>query len=213
MVAIFFDLDGTLTDPKEGITKSIQYALEQLGMESPSPDDLEWCIGPPLKESFDQLLGGRSLSEEAIVLYRERFAETGLYENEIYPEIVLLLKSLKEKGFPLFVATSKPEIYATKIIEYFNLESFFERVFGSELNGTRSNKTDLLEYALSKTGSRPSNSLMVGDRKHDVLGALNNKMISVGVTYGYGTVSELKGAGVHYLIDKPLDFLNVVDSL
>ncbi|KKJ76413.1 HAD family hydrolase [Kiloniella litopenaei] len=213
MTAIFFDLDGTLTDPKEGITKSIQYALRELDREVLSGDDLEWCIGPPLKQSFDQLLGNPSLSDDAIALYRRRFSAKGLYENAVYPEIELLLTELREKNIPLYVATSKPEIYAIQIVEHFKLDKFFERIFGSELDGKRSNKAELLEYALSETGCCPSKSLMIGDRKHDAMGAQHNGMISVGVTYGYGTASELKTAGVQHLIDKPLDLLDLMASL
>ncbi|MEM1242890.1 MAG: HAD hydrolase-like protein [Cyanobacteria bacterium P01_H01_bin.26] len=198
---VYFDLDGTLLDPKIGITTSIQYALEQLGYEVLPRDELTWCIGPPLLDSFCSLVGVDQ-AEQAIVLYRKRFAHVGWQENVPYAGIQETLAALVDRGLTLYVATSKPSVYAEKIVDYFELRPYFSRVFGSELDGTRVHKTALLQFALSET-KPAANTTMVGDRKHDMIGALANGMKTIGVTYGYGSVAELKQAGAMKLIDRP----------
>jgi phosphoglycolate phosphatase len=207
---LFFDLDGTLTDPKPGITGSIQYALEKLGRKAPSQDDLAWCIGPPLRASFVMLLGGEEHADRAVALYRERFGDVGLFENSVYPEIEGVLTKLSQSGFRMFVATSKPHVFARRIIDHFGLNPHFEHVFGSELDGTRVHKADLLAYALEQTGVVPSRSLMIGDRSHDVLGAKANGIDAIGVTYGYGSAEELIAAGVRHLCVSPRAVLDVI---
>ena len=202
---IFFDLDGTLTDPKVGIAKSIQFALQQLDIEAPNADDLVWCIGPPLQTSFE-ILAGKELSSKAVTLYRERFSQVGWSENTPYPDVAQVLESLRHRQIPLYVATSKPHIFAKRILDHFQLSKYFQRVFGSELDGTNVQKTDLLKYALEETGA-PAESTMIGDRKHDVVGAKNNGMKTIGVTYGYGSYAELKTAGAHKIIDTPAKIL------
>jgi phosphoglycolate phosphatase len=204
MTAIYFDLDGTLTDPKPGITRSIQYALNRLDRAAPAEDELTWCIGPPLRASLKKLLGTDDLADRALLLYRERFADIGIFENEIYPGIEVALSAFAEKGRRLFVATSKPGIYAERIIDHFKLRTYFERVFGSELDGTRSDKTDLLGYALQTMRIDPAQAMMIGDRSHDMLGARNNGMTAVGVLYGYGSEAELLAAGAHHVCATPL---------
>jgi phosphoglycolate phosphatase len=203
MNAIYFDLDGTLTDPKPGITRSIQYALGKLGCAVPSEDQLTWCIGPPLHASLKKLLGTDDLADKALLLYRERFADIGLFENRIYPGIEDTLSAVAGSGRRLFVATSKPGIYAERIIDHFKLRGYFERVFGSELDGTRADKTDLLGYALQETDVDPSQAIMIGDRSHDMIGARNNGMTAVGVLYGYGSEEELVAAGAHKVYATP----------
>ena len=212
MTAIFFDLDGTLTDPKFGITRSIQYALGRLDRAVPPEDELTWCIGPPLRASFKKLLGTDDLAGEALSLYRERFADIGLFENELYPGIedtlsVLAKPVLAKSGRRLFVATSKPSVYAERIIDHFKLKVYFERVFGSELDGRRSDKTDLLSYALKVTQVDPLDAIMIGDRSHDMIGARNNGMTAVGVLYGYGSKEELLNAGAHRVCATPRGLL------
>jgi phosphoglycolate phosphatase len=207
---LFFDLDGTLTDPKPGITGSIQYALERLGREVPSQDELAWCIGPPLRASFVVLLGGEEFADRAVALYRERFGDVGLFENSVYPEIEGVLVKLSQSGFRMFVATSKPHVFARKIIDHFGLNPHFEHVFGSELDGTRVHKADLLAYALEQTGVVPSRSVMIGDRSHDVLGAKANGIDAIGVTYGYGSREELIAAGARHLCVSPRAILDVI---
>jgi phosphoglycolate phosphatase len=199
MTAIYFDLDGTLTDPKPGITGSIQYALQRLDHPVPSQDELTWCIGPPLRASFVTMLGGESLADLAVSFYRERFADVGLYENSVYPDIKDVLTTLGHSRARMFVATSKPIIFAERIIDHFGLTGHFEHIFGSELDGTRVNKTELLAYALEKTDVNPSQALMIGDRSHDMIGAKNNGMGAIGVLYGYGSRQELIEAGASHV--------------
>jgi len=199
--AIFFDLDGTLTDPKLGITRCIQYALEQTGLEPPEADRLTWCIGPPLLESLESLVGA-ALAPSALVAYRQRFSDVGWSENTPYEGIDGILAELEEAGMRLYVATSKPHVYAQRILEHFGLRRFFTGVYGAELDGTRSSKTELLRHALADTRQVDAAS-MVGDREHDVIGALANGMKTVGVSYGYGSVRELTEAGAHHIVDSP----------
>jgi phosphoglycolate phosphatase len=213
MDAIFFDLDGTLTDPKPGITRSIQYALQKLDLPVPSQDELTWCIGPPLRDSFVRLLGGDSRADLAVTLYRERFGDVGLYENTVYPDIERILGALKASHGRLFVATSKARVFAVRIIEHFGLGSFFEHVFGAELDGTRVHKSDLLAYALDQAGVEASRALMIGDRSHDIIGAKNNGMDALGVLYGYGSREELIEAGASHVCASPRAVLDHITGL
>ena len=208
MTSIFFDLDGTLTDPKVGITRSIQYALGRLDHPIPASHELTWCIGPPLRASLKQLLGTDALAEAALLLYRERFGDIGLYENDVYPGIEDTLSVLAQSGRRMFVATSKAAVYAERIIDHFKLRDYFERVFGSELDGTRADKTELLGYALQTMNVDPSESVMIGDRKFDMIGARNNGMTAVGVLYGYGTKEELLAGGAQHVCAAPRGLLD-----
>jgi phosphoglycolate phosphatase len=205
MDTIFFDLDGTLTDPKPGITRSIQYALQKLDHPViPTEDELTWCIGPPLRSSFVKMLGEDS-ADRAVALYRERFSDIGLYENRVYDGIGEVLTTLGRSGHRLFVATSKAHVFADRIIDHFGLRPHFERVFGAELDGTRSDKSHLLTYALKEAGVDPAKSLMIGDRSHDMVGAGNNGIKGIGVLYGYGSRDELLGAGARHLCASPAE--------
>jgi phosphoglycolate phosphatase len=208
MNPIFFDLDGTLTNPKPGITRSIQHALRKLDHEAPAEDDLTWCIGPPLHASFKKLLGTDALADAAILLYRERFADVGLFENEVYPGIEATLSVFAGQRRRLFVATSKPGVYAERIIDHFKLRGYFERVFGSELDGTRSDKSELLGYALKAAQVDQATATMIGDRSHDMIGARGNGMTAVGVLYGYGSKEELLAAGAHQVCATPQELLD-----
>ena len=161
MYSTFFDLDGTLTDPKPGITRCIQYALEHLGFPVPTQDDLVWCIGPPLHASMKKFVGTDELAHRAVELYRERFRDVGLFENEAYAGIEETLAKVAVGGRRLFVATSKPKVYADRIIEHVGLGGLFEHVFGSELDGTRTDKADLLAYALSEAKLDPAQAIMI----------------------------------------------------
>jgi phosphoglycolate phosphatase len=201
MGTIFFDLDGTLTDPKPGITRSIQYAREKLGHPVPSEDELIWCIGPPLHASLKKLVGTDALADQALLLYRKRFADIGLFENEAFPGIEDTLSALASSGRRMFIATSKPAVYAERIVDHFGLKPYFERVFGSELDGTRTDKIDLLRHALETAKVDPRQAIMIGDRGHDMIGARNNKMTAIGVLYGYGSREELEGAGAHRICE------------
>jgi phosphoglycolate phosphatase len=204
MDAIYFDLDGTLTDPKPGITRSIQYALQRLDHPTmPTEDELTWCIGPPLRASFVRLLGAETSADLAVSYYRERFSDVGLYENGVYDGVSDVLTTLCASGHRLFVATSKPHVFAERIIDHFGLRDHFERVFGSELDGTRVDKSHLLEYALKEASVDPAKTLMIGDRSHDMVGAKNNGMTGIGVLYGYGSRDELLQAGAHHVCATP----------
>ncbi|MBD2529863.1 HAD family hydrolase [Nostoc flagelliforme FACHB-838] len=203
--AVLFDLDGTLTDSKLGITRCIQFALSELGYKPPDADELHWCIGPPIKDSFSLLLktSDDAVLEQAISLYRSRFATIGLFENSLYPQISETLNTIRFAGYQTFVATSKPHIYATQIIEHFGLSSLFNGVYGSELDGTRSVKADLIYHILATEKLSPSHVVMVGDRSHDMIGAKHNHLTTIGVTYGYGTEEELKTHGADLIAHTP----------
>jgi phosphoglycolate phosphatase len=189
---ILFDLDGTLTDPKEGIINSILYALVKMGIKEDKIAELDTFIGPPLRESFMIRYNlSESLADKAITFYREYFAAKGILENVIYPGITDLLHELFNQKYQLFVATSKPTFFAEKIIRHFNLDKYFIEVAGSNLDNTRTDKSEIIAYLLSAHGLQAANSIMIGDRKHDITGAKSNGMKSVGVTYGYGSPEEL----------------------
>lgn len=194
---LFLDLDGTLTDPKEGITKSIQYALERMHAPIPSMDELEWCIGPPLIDAFKILLETEDLvvANQAVNFYRERYVDRCTIENIPYQGIRETLAELRRTGLDLYLATSKPWAYAGKILEHFKLSEFFTAVHGSELDGTRDYKKDLIAYILQQHSLSAKDTVMIGDRSHDVVGAKHNNMLCVGVSYGYGSVEELQQAG------------------
>ena len=202
---ILFDLDGTLTDPKEGITKSVQYALKHMGIEEPDLDNLTRFIGPPLTESFKVFYGIEGARmEEAIAKFRERFSTKGIFENGVYDGIHELLAALKKEGKTLAVATSKPWVFAERILEKYELRQYFDVVVGSELDEkTRSSKTEVIEEVLRrlKLDDKDLQSvIMVGDRKHDIIGANNFNLHSVGVKFGYAEPGELEEAGVTYIV-------------
>ena len=201
-----FDLDGTLTDPKEGITTCVQYALHSLGIEEPDLDRLESFIGPPLKDSFMEFYGmDEEQAQAAVKKYRERFNDKGLYENEIYPGIAPMLQMLSEKGFRLAVASSKPTVFVEKILEHFGIRQYFKVVVGSELDGSRTSKDQVVMEALRQLfGAKPilyHEVYMIGDRRFDVEGARAMKVESVGVTYGYGGMEELREAHADYIVE------------
>ena len=164
MKNILFDLDGTLTDPKEGITKCIKFALQKINAGTPA--NLDWCIGPPLQDSFAQILNTNDpiTISRCVALYRERFAERGMYENRVYGEITNLLQLLKERKLRLYIATSKPQVFAVKIAAHFQLDHFFAKIYGSELDGTNRSKTDLLRHILLTEKIDQEDALMIGDR-------------------------------------------------
>ena len=195
--AIFFDLDGTLTESGEGITKSVQYAMEKLGKPEEDLDKLRVFIGPPLMEQFMKYADvDETEARRAVEYYRERYAVKGIFENRPYDGVENLLRELKGRGYILAVASSKPEYYVTKILDYFNLSSYFEVVVGSEMNGARTSKTEVIEEALKRLNmsDRRKEVLMVGDKEHDVLGARAAGLACVAVGYGYGTKEELTAA-------------------
>lgn len=202
MIALF-DLDGTLTDPKTGITRSVQYALNKLGRPVPDADDLTWMIGPPLIASFTELLGGTEQAPDAVRFYRERYSDVGLFENQVYAGIPLLLQTLRDRGVRLFVATSKLQVFARRILDHFDLSRFFVEIYGSELDNRNADKRDLIRHILDQERFDPARAVMIGDRKHDAIGAKANGLASIGVTWGYGSREELLAAGIDRLVDTP----------
>ena len=205
---LLWDLDGTLTDPKEGITLSVQYALNRLGYPFQETDDLGWIIGPPLKESFKILLQtmDETLLDRAITIYRERYQEIGLYENILYPGILELIAQLKEKGCLHLLATSKPRVFAKKILQHFSLDSYFSVIMGSELNGQFVEKDVLIAEVLKKApADSRSRTVMIGDRRYDVEGARANGIDVISVGYGYGTFEELSLAAPDFIVPSVRD--------
>lgn len=194
---ILFDLDGTLTDPGEGITNSVAHALKKLGIPVPERRALYKFIGPPLYQSFMDFYGlDREKALEAVEFYREYYRDRGIWENEVYAGIPELLAKLKGADKRLLVATSKPENFALQILEHFDLRQYFDRVAGSTLDSSRVEKADVIRYALEQQGIAPGPSVvMVGDREHDVLGARKAGLDCIGVLFGYGDAPELQKAG------------------
>jgi phosphoglycolate phosphatase len=213
--AILFDLDGTLTDPKLGIVNSIQYALEKLDLIPPPIDELLWCIGPPLIDSFARLLNttDRAKIDLEIDYYRERYATLGIFENLLYPQISEVLTQIRAAGYRTYVATSKPQIYAQKIVEHFELAALFDRVYGSELDGKYSIKGELIAHILTLENLAPDRTVMVGDRSYDTIGAKQNGIYSIGVTYGYGSELELRSCGTDAIIDRPEQIFSILQDL
>lgn len=198
---VLFDLDGTLTDPKEGITKSVQYALSKFDIHIPDLDVLIPFIGPPLKTTFmEDYHFSEAQAERAIFYYRERFQTVGLYENHLFDGVIGMLEALQRKGVRLAIATSKPTVFAIEIANHFQFAHYFEYIVGSELDGTRSAKSEVIAEALRLLDVSPEDCYMVGDRKHDMLGAAENHVESIGVTFGYGSHEELASAQANHIV-------------
>ncbi len=204
---ILFDLDGTLTDSGPGITNSAAWALEKHGIQVPDRSELYRFIGPPLPDSFRDFYGmSKEQATQAVKDYREYYAEKGIFENEVYPGIPPLLDALRRENKTLIVATSKPEKYARRILTHFRLDDYFLYVAGAAIDETRSKKSEVIEYALAECGiTDRSKTIMIGDRKHDILGARQCGLASVGVLYGYGSREELEEAGASWLAETPED--------
>ena len=196
---ILFDLDGTLTDPLIGITKSVQYALKKYGIIEEDLWNLTKFIGPPLKESFMEFYGfSEEEGQKAVEYYREYYAPVGIYENQVYEGLEKMLAALKEKGLSLCVATSKPERFAKMILDHFHLDSYFDLIGGALMDG-RTDKAEVISYVLAQLDTKKEKVVMVGDREHDVLGARKNGLDSIGVLFGYGNEEELKEAGADWI--------------
>ena len=196
---VLFDLDGTLTDPREGITRSIQYGLSKMGIDEPDLTQLEHFIGPPLLQAFMATYGfDEAKAWEAMGFYRERFAVTGLYENEVFEGVTPLLETLVAQGRQLFIATSKPQVYAREIARHFDFARHFKVIYGRELDGTRTNKVELIRHLMAEQGLNPAHTLMIGDRKHDLIGARDNGLDAAAVGYGFGSLEELNSFAPEY---------------
>lgn len=209
---ILFDLDGTLTDPFEGITNSVVHALKRYNIEVTDKRELRSFIGPPLVESFMKYFNFTEAdAKNAVEVYREHFGTKGLFENELYEGIPNMLSELKSRGKTVIMATSKPEVYARRIAEHFDIAKYFDYIAGSELNGQRIAKTEVIEYALSSLGiSDRRNCLMIGDRLHDINGAKKSDIHSVGVLWGYGSREELEEAGADYICSSVENLIDII---
>lgn len=211
---VLFDLDGTLTDPFEGISNSIIYALKKFGIAAPDKPLLKKFIGPPLTESFSEYCGlNHSDALRALDYYREYFSVAGIFENKPYEGVCELLSGLKERGYTAIVATSKPEQFAKAIVQHFGLEQYFKEICGATMDQSRTQKADVIAYALKKCEIKEKDkkrAVMVGDRKHDIIGAKTNGLSSIGVLYGYGSKEELLEAGANYIANSPVDILHYI---
>ena len=201
---VLFDLDGTLTDPATGITNSVMYALKKYGITVDDRRELYKFIGPPLHESFEVFYGfSHEEAFKAVEYYREYYRDKGIYENTVYNGVETLLKELSEGGKKIILATSKPEVFAREILRYFNLDKYFYYVAGANLDGSRTNKAEVIEYALREGKiTDKSSAVMIGDREHDIIGANRIGLDSIGVLFGYGSREELETAGATYIAEK-----------
>lgn len=208
---VFLDLDGTLTESGIGITRSVAHALTELNMPVPDQVTLNGMIGPSLWEGFAKLGVPDAQLDEAVALYRARYTTVGLFENRVYDGVADMLEALA--GATLCLATAKPISYAAKITAHFGLAPYLAHEFGSELDGTRTDKTDLIAYALAQTGADPARAVMVGDRSHDMIGALNNGVTPIGAAWGYGSATELRNAGCRHIAATPGEAADMITEV
>ena len=212
MKTVFFDLDGTLMDAGPGILNSVSYALDKMGY-APFEGDGSWMVGPPLWDSFRVLGVPENRLDDAVEHYRYRYADIGWLENSLYEGVLAELSSIKAQGYQLCITTSKHNTYARKITKHFGIAVLMDYEFGSESDGTRADKTSLIQYAMTQSNATADKSIMVGDRHYDIVGAKNNGLPSVGVAYGYGGHQELEKAGATKIISKPADLSNAIAAV
>ena len=205
--AIFFDLDGTLTDSGEGIINCAILALEHFGLPIPDRETLRVFVGPPLHETFIKFGVPADKADEAVAVYRSRYVPIGMFENAPYPGIRELLDALKKQGHKLYVATSKPEWMAQEILKKFQLDSYFDLICGATMDTSRTEKSQVIAYLLEQTGD-VSHAIMVGDTKYDVIGASAHSIPTIGVSWGYGTVEDMQIAGAAPLRTPPRNCWN-----
>ena len=209
---LFFDLDGTLTDSAEGITNSVEYALNKFGIIIKDKSELNRFMGPPLVPAFMEFYGfDEPDAKKAVEYYRERFKDIGIFENRVYDGIKGLLEDLKNKGYTLVMATSKPETFAKRIADHFDLTKYFTYIAGATFDGRISTKAEVIEYAIKALGLKDrSEIIMIGDRHHDVEGAKETGLDSLGVLYGYGNREELEKAGATYIAPTVEDIASIL---
>ncbi len=212
---LLFDLDGTLTDSQPGITRSAAYALEKFGIHVEDPSTLKFFVGPPLHDSFMEHYGfSAEEATRAVETYREYYRDKGIFENKVYPHIPEMLADLKQNGKTIIMATSKPTVFAKRIAEHFGFAQYFSYISGAELSGVRNNKDEVIEYALEQCGiTDRSQCVMIGDRKHDIIGAKKTGLASIGVLYGYGDREELESAGADFIAADVYELLNELVGL
>ena len=209
---VLFDLDGTLTDSGEGIINCAKLALETMGLPIPAYEDLRTFVGPPLNESFQRYGVPADKVEEAIRIYRSRYVPTGMFENTPYPGIRELLEALKLEGYTLYVATSKPEAMSVTILERFGLAPYFQRICGASTDSSRNTKDAVIAYLLEQSGAK-EDMVMVGDTKYDVLGAKAHGIPAIGVSWGYGSVTEMREAGAVGIADSMAELLDLIRKM
>jgi phosphoglycolate phosphatase len=208
-----FDLDGTLTDPGDGFVNCISHALSKLKCLAHTPAEIRRYVGPPLEETLGKLLGGDVTKvSAAVALYRERYGTVGYLENAVYPDVRETLEELKRGGIVLFVVTSKPTVFANRILDHFGLTRFFEGVYGSEFDGTNAHKTHLIAHVLRAESLPEAATVMIGDRAHDIVAALANGVSAIGVLWGYGSREELANAGASALCERPSELAGLLSS-
>ena len=212
---VIFDLDGTLTDPEAGITRSWAHALEVLGRPVPPLKELTRFIGPPTRDVMAELLGTQDAAriEEGVAIYRERFSTLGLFENHAYPGIVDTLAQLAASGRSLWICTSKPGVYAQRIADHFGFTPHLRAVYGPELDGTRGDKAELLTYLLAQEGIPAEGAVMIGDRLHDIRAARQCRVRSIGVLYGFGSREELTQAGADQLCATVAELAGMIERI
>lgn len=210
---ILFDLDGTIIEPEEGIVNSVLYALNKLGIDEKNKVKLRSFIGPPLIDSFAERYELTTTeASQAVNFYREFFVAKGIYQNTLYDNMHNLLQALANEGFCLFVATSKPTVFAKKIIDHYQLDHFFKDVVGSNLDNTRKNKAEIIEFILNKFELNSNETLMVGDTKFDIIGGKHNSIKTVGVSYGHGPMEDLEESGADYIVNSCLELQRMILS-
>ena len=208
---ILFDLDGTITDSAEGIINCVEHALRQMGRDVPQRSSLYRFIGPPLMDSFRNFCGmDNEQAAEATRLYRERYKNIGIFENAVYSGAAEMLARIRAAGRRTALATSKPEVYARRIISHFCLDEYFDFVGGAEMTGERTNKAAVIRYVMKSCGAEADKTLMVGDRHHDIEGAAAEGIDSLGVLYGYGSKEELEKAGADYIAETPAQTADII---
>lgn len=214
---ILFDLDGTITESAPGILNSVRYALKKMGFSIRDEEELLQFIGPPLVDSMNKYYGmNEEQAEQAVVFYREYFSQKGMFENSVYEGIEESLKILSESGKKLAIATSKPEVYSVRIVEHFGLADKFEKICGASMDKSRNEKAGVIRYTLEMLGipdEEKASVLMVGDRRHDIIGAKQNGLDSMGVLYGYGNRNELEEAGADYIAESAMDVAKIILQL
>lgn len=212
---LLFDLDGTLTDSRPGIITSIQHALAEAGLNVPTAENLLWCIGPPILQSFQILVGPESphLFDSTVQIYRKRYSDVGIFDSALYEDIPEVLAGLHEQGHILHVATSKATIFATRIIEHYRLGPYFTSVDGSELDGTRADKASLIAYIMEREKIAKNDVFMIGDREHDMIGAVKNGIRGIGALWGYGTGKELMASGASACVRLPRLLPETIETL
>lgn len=206
---LLLDLDGTLVDPADGIIGCLRHALASFGVFRPEAEDLRWVIGPPIRESFRQLLDGRGEVEEAVRLYRERYSQWGLYRAAVYPGVIEALAGHRARGTRLLLCTAKTRGFAHRVVDHFGLSPLLSGLYGSELDGRFEDKAELIAHLLEAEGLQPPEVCMVGDRKHDVIAAAKHGIPTIGVLWGYGGREELQAAGAAMLIGRADELLPV----